>query len=132
MHLPPCPGAKAMLQHNWRKKTLNLPQPHTQHAVSRTTPDFVARPRRRPSLWQHILEGDLCVCCPGQAQAKALLKRNWRKIARVFLEASIYCTLYHHFTQEVKKRTKKRRLAAFTDYAPQNPKMHHCFQASGI
>ena len=46
--------------------------------------------------------------CP-QEQAKNALKSNWRKIVRCFLEASIYCALYHHATEELKKRTKKRR-----------------------
>ena len=44
-----------------------------------------------------------------QEQVKNAIKSNWRKIVRCFLEASIYCALYHHATEELKKRTKKRR-----------------------
>ena len=59
---------------------------------------------------------DLCCStlpgCP-QEQAKNALKSNWRKIVRCFLEASIYCALYHHATEELKKRTKKRRWVLF-------------------
>ncbi|CAL5224434.1 g7119 [Coccomyxa viridis] len=42
-------------------------------------------------------------------QIKNAFKSNWRKIVRCFLEASIYCALYHHATEALKTRTKKRR-----------------------
>ncbi len=44
-----------------------------------------------------------------QAQAKGILKRNWTKIAAAFIQGSIYCALYHHATEELKKRTQKKR-----------------------
>ena len=46
-----------------------------------------------------------------QEQIKNAFKSNWRKIVRCFLEASIYCALYHHATEALKTRTKKRRQA---------------------
>lgn len=38
-----------------------------------------------------------------------MLKSNWPKIVRAFVEGSLYCALYHHAIEELKKRTKKRK-----------------------
>lgn len=62
-----------------------------------------------------------CSRVPLQNQVKGALKSNWPRIVIGFFEVSLYCALYHHATEEIKKRTKHRRWAAPSSSACMQP-----------
>lgn len=77
--------------------------------------------KARAAVAYHGMHADMWLRCPtlsacvlrwrAQNQVKGALKSNWPRIVIGFFEVSLYCALYHHATEEVKKRTKHRRCA---------------------
>ena len=67
-----------------------------------------------------------CSHVPLQNQVKSALKSNWPRIVIGFFEVSLYCALYHHATEEIKKRTKHRRWAALLLSPRMPPSLWRC------
>ncbi|CAL8463750.1 g3284 [Coccomyxa elongata] len=64
--------------------------------------DNIAKEAEKLTPWALMTAGT-------KNQVKGILTRNWTKIAGAFIQGSIYCALWNHATEELKRRTQKRR-----------------------